>query len=107
MGPIEVDIDQLEVALAAGTPLIDVRQPEEYVGAHVAEARLVPLGEVSGRMDEIPSEGPVYVICHSGGRSLKVAQFLRNHGVEAYSVDGGTKAWVESGRPYQEDPSPV
>lgn len=100
MGPIEVDIEQLETALAAGMPVIDVRQPEEFAGSHVPEARLVPLAEVPERMDEIPSEGPVYVICHSGGRSLRVAQFLRNHGVDAYSVDGGTKAWVESGRPY-------
>lgn len=106
VGPIEVDIDQLESALAAGTPLIDVRQPEEYAESRVPEARLVPMAEIPARMEEIPGQGPVYVICHSGPRSLKVAQFLRNHGVEAYSVDGGTKAWVESGRTFAEgDPA--
>jgi rhodanese-related sulfurtransferase len=99
MSAPEVDIDQLESALAAGTPLIDVRENDEYLGGHVPGATLIPMSEMMARVEEVPTEGEVYVICFSGQRSLKVAEFLRGRGVDASSVAGGTKAWYESGRP--------
>lgn len=99
MSPLEVDIAQLAAALEGGATLIDVRQPDEYAEAHVPQAILVPLGDLVERIDEIPTVGAVYVICHSGGRSLKATQYLRNQGIDAYSVDGGTKGWIDSGRP--------
>ena len=80
-------------------PLIDVRENDEYLGGHVAGAKLIPMSEMMARADEVPTEGEVYVICQVGGRSLKVTEFLRGRGVDAYSVAGGTKAWYESGRP--------
>lgn len=79
--------------------MIDVRQPDEYDAGHVPGARLIPLAEVGMRVQEIPAEGPVYVICLSGGRSARATDYLRRQGVDARSVAGGTKAWVESGRP--------
>ncbi len=99
MSELEVSVDQLESGLAAGTPLIDVRENDEYLGGHVAGAKLIPMSEMMARADEVPTEGEVYVICLSGGRSLKVTEFLRSRGVDAYSVAGGTKGWYESGRP--------
>jgi len=97
-GVPEVDVDDLDQARAAGSPVIDVRQPDEYDAGHVPGARLIPLSEVGMRVQEIPAEGPVYVICLSGGRSAKATEYLRRQGVDARSVAGGTKAWVESGR---------
>ncbi len=94
----EVDVDELDQARASGAPLIDVRQPDEYDSGHVPGARLIPLAEVGMRLGEVPTEGPVYVICLSGGRSAKATEFLRNRGVDARSVAGGTKAWIGSGR---------
>ena len=99
MNPVEVDIQQLEKARAEGTPLVDVREVEEYVEGHVPGAILLPMSEIAERADEVPAGGPVYVICHLGGRSLKVVQWLRQQDVDAYSVAGGTKAWADSGRP--------
>jgi rhodanese-related sulfurtransferase len=95
---IEVDVDRLAEAFAAGAVVIDVRQPEEYVDGHVAGARLIPLGDVVARLDEIPADRTVYVICQSGHRSLKAAKFLRAQGYDATSVAGGTKGWIDSGR---------
>jgi rhodanese-related sulfurtransferase len=97
-GAPEVDIDELEQAMAEGAPVIDVRQADEYDAAHVPGARLIPLGEVAYRIGEVPTEGPVYVICQTGARSLKAAEFYRARGIDARNVAGGTKAWVESGR---------
>lgn len=94
----EISIGELASARAGGVvPLVDVRQPEEYEAGHVPGARLIPLADVMARVGEIPTEGPVYVICQTGARSQRVADYLRNVGIEAYNVAGGTKAWTEAG----------
>lgn len=98
MNPAEVDIEQLEKARAEGTPLVDVRELDEYIGGHIPGAVLLPMSEIADRADEVPADGRVYVICHLGGRSLKVVQWLRQKGVDAWSVEGGTQAWADSGR---------
>ncbi len=98
MHRLEVDLEQLDAA-GSSVPLIDVRNPDEYEAERVPGARLLPLGELVAREGEIPREGPVYLICATGARSLKAAEYLRWRGVEAWSVAGGTKAWAESGRP--------
>jgi rhodanese-related sulfurtransferase len=94
----EVDVDELDRARGEGSPVIDVRQPDEYDAGHVPGARLIPLAEVGMRAHEVPTEGAVYVICLSGSRSARATEFLRRQGVDARSVAGGTKAWIESGR---------
>ena len=95
----QIDVEELERRSAAGAPVIDVRQPDEYEEGHVPGAQLIPLSEVAARLDEVPAEGEVLVICHSGGRSQRAAEFLRERGHEAVNVAGGTAAWIESGRP--------
>lgn len=102
----EVDVDQLDAARAEGAPVIDVRQPEEYDAGHVPGARLIPLSEVGMRLAEVPTDATVYVICLSGSRSLRATEFLRAKGVDALSVSGGTKAWIESGRTVVRGPTP-
>lgn len=91
----EIDIDELVQRRAEGAPLIDVRQPDEYAEAHVPGARLIPLGEVVERVDEVPDQ--VYVICRSGSRSAKAVEFLRTKGIDATNVAGGTLAWLSAG----------
>jgi rhodanese-related sulfurtransferase len=94
---LEVDLDQFEVAHAAGATVLDVRNPDEYVAGHVAGAVLIPLGELAARQDEIPEGDPLYVICAVGGRSLTAARALVEAGYQAVSVAGGTNGWVERG----------
>jgi rhodanese-related sulfurtransferase len=96
-----IDIETLADKLDQGAPVFDVRQPDEYEEAHVPGVRLVPLGEVPERADEFPSEGEVYVICKSGGRSGRAVEFLRARGVDAVNVAGGTLAWIEGGKPVE------
>ena len=95
----EIDIETLSSKLADGASVFDVRQPDEYEEAHVPGVRLVPLDEVADRVDEFPTEGTVYVICKSGGRSAKATEFLRGHGVDAVNVAGGTMAWIDAKKP--------
>jgi rhodanese-related sulfurtransferase len=107
MSAPEISVEELAAACAGGpVPLFDVRQPEEYEAVHVPGARLIPLADVVARVGEIPSEGPVYVICHTGPRSQRAADYYRNLGIEAYNVAGGTKAWVEAGFEIAQGPIP-
>lgn len=94
-----IDIPTLRERLEAGAVLVDVRQPDEYEEARAPGARLIPLTELVERADEVPTEETVYVICRSGGRSLKAAEHLRSRGVDAVNVEGGTLAWIEAGNP--------
>jgi rhodanese-related sulfurtransferase len=95
----EIDVDQLETARAAGALLIDVREPHEYHDGHVGGAVLVPLGSVPDHVDAFRSDGPTYVICRSGARSMRACEFLADQGLDVVNVAGGTMAWVTSGRP--------
>jgi rhodanese-related sulfurtransferase len=96
----EVSVDQLADLLVQGARLIDVREPAEYAEAHVPGAVLVPLGTVPDRLDALRGDGPAYVICRSGGRSMQACEFLALLGIEAVNVAGGTIGWLESGRPH-------
>ena len=102
-----ISIDELARALDDGlVPLVDVRQPEEYDAVHVPGAKLIPLADVVARAGEIPKKGPVYVICHTGPRSQRAADYYRNLGIEAFNVDGGTKAWADAGLEVTHGPLP-
>ena len=95
----EIDVAQLAARPAESTSLIDVRRPEEFAVARVPGARLIPLGELVERIEEVPTEGTVYVICATGARSAKAAAHFRSLGIDAVNVAGGTKAWMEAGLP--------
>ena len=72
--------------------LLDVREPMEWHTMNLAHmgAVLVPMREVSGRMDEIPRDRPVVVYCHSGARSLEVAKLLAAEGYpDVRNLEGG------------------
>jgi len=103
----EITVDQLVLEQSAGPiTLIDVREADEFTAARVAGARLVPLGTVPDALDSIPEEGTIYVICHSGARSQRAADYLLAHGRSAVSVAGGTSAWVQRGLDYETGPTP-
>lgn len=94
----EIDVTELETILAEGAPLVDVREADEFAEARVPGAVSVPLSEFVARIDEVPADGTVYVICAAGGRSAQAAQYLEARGVDAVNVAGGTMAWLQSGR---------
>lgn len=93
----EIDIAETARRHAAGVPVFDVREPDEYAEGHVPGAPLVPLGQVPDRVAEFPSSGEVLIICKSGGRSRKAAELLRSQGIDAVNVAGGTMAWIDAG----------
>jgi glyoxylase-like metal-dependent hydrolase (beta-lactamase superfamily II)/rhodanese-related sulfurtransferase len=103
----EADIAELE-ARRPDVTLLDVREPEEYARGHVPEAVNLPQAELATRLAEVPSDRPVYVICQSGLRSLRAAQFLRQQGRDdVVNVKGGTAAWRAAGKPVAEGGAPA
>lgn len=98
-----VSVTELAAILAAdpSVPLIDVRSPEEYVAGRVPGAVLIPMHTVPVRLDEIPRDTAVYLVCHSGGRSMQVAQWLAQQGYDCVNVEGGTAAWAMTGHPIE------
>ena len=85
-----------ELAARENTPLIDVRESDEYAAGHVPGAVNIPMSEIGGRLDELPSEA-FDVICHSGGRSGRVIDALEPRGYDGTNVEGGTAAWIAAG----------
>lgn len=93
----EVTLEQLKQAQADGAVVVDVRGPDEYAGGHIPGARSLPISEAPARMDELPRDTTVYLVCQGGGRSAKAADLLAGAGFDVRSVAGGTTAWTEAG----------
>ena len=93
----EVDVAELAARHAEGAAIIDVREDAELAKARVPGVVHIPLGQVVERIDEVPTDGTVYVICASGARSAKAAEHYRRQGIDAVNVAGGTLAWIDAG----------
>lgn len=78
--------------------IVDVREQDEWDAGHAPTAVHLPMGELAGRLDELP-DGLVHVICRSGGRSARVTAYLNANGWEAVNVDGGMQSWAAEGKP--------
>ena len=85
------------------TVLLDVREDDEWQRGHAAQALHIPMGQVPARLGEIDAQAELYIICHAGGRSLRVATFLQQNGYRAVNVNGGMLAWAGAGRPVVTD----
>lgn len=76
--------------------LLDVREPYEYEICRLEPSVLMPLGQVAARVDEIPTDRQVGVLCRSGVRSAQAVEFLRHAGVpRAINITGGILDWAD------------
>ena len=74
--------------------LLDVREAWEVETAQIAQATNIPMAEIPSRLAELDAARPVAVLCHSGGRSAKVANYLAQSGFDRVAnVVGGIDAW--------------
>jgi rhodanese-related sulfurtransferase len=98
----EVTTEELAIARDAGALVLDVRTDEEWAAGHVPGARNIPLDQLADRWEaELPDDAPIYVVCHTDGRSRLAASALVRAGAEALVVVGGTAKWIEEGRPVE------
>ena len=98
--PAEVNVDEAYQLVQDGAFLLDVREQYEWDDFHATDATLIPLGELASRVDEVPRDQDIVVICNSGNRSQEGRDILFNAGFEsATSVAGGSQAWRTAGYP--------
>lgn len=89
----EVTAEGAIAEVSNGAYLLDVREQHEWDAGHAPDAHLLPMSELSARVDEIPADTEILVVCHLGGRSAQVTAALRNAGYDAVDVLGGMVAW--------------
>jgi len=78
--------------------LLDVREVWEYNEGHIPGITLLPMGEITSRLSEIPTDKEVIVTCRSGNRSQQVVNFLVQQGFDnVHNMDGGILAWQAAG----------
>ncbi|QDX92337.1 rhodanese-like domain-containing protein [Brevibacterium sp. JNUCC-42] len=77
----------------AAIQIIDVREPEEWAAGHIAEAILIPLGDVPASLEQFDSSKEIIMVCRSGARSYHACEFLKHNGIEAVNMEGGMLAW--------------
>jgi len=78
--------------------ILDVRQPAEWSEGHIAGARHISGGELPRRLDEVPKNRPLAVICGSGYRSSVMASLLKRQGRgPVFNVLGGMTGWQSAG----------
>ena len=94
----KMSANELKQKMDAREPfeLIDVRETFEYEIARIDGARLIPLGEIAERADELPRDRPIVVHCHSGRRSAEAVRLLQQRGFgNIYNLEGGIDAWSD------------
>jgi rhodanese-related sulfurtransferase len=78
---------------------LDVREWYEWEAGTVEGARHIPIRTLTQRVDEVPKERPVVVICQIGQRSALAADYLNRLGYEAHNLEGGVEDWKAQGFP--------
>ena len=98
--PQDITVADLDSSdpIPEGYALLDVREDDEWEAGHAPGAVHIPLGDLPDRVDELPDE-ELLVICRSGGRSRRAADWLNQSGFDAYNVDGGMMSWHRAGLP--------
>lgn len=81
--------------------IFDVREDEERGAGRIPGSEHVPLGEIEDRTGDLPNEKEIILVCRSGNRSSLAAAALSEAGYRAANLEGGVKAWVEEGLPFE------
>ena len=93
----EITAVELKRRMDAGedVQLVDVRQPDEFDYAKIKGAKLIPLGDMVRRMDELDDSRELVLQCKAGGRSAHAIEFLTRAGYKGKMVNlkGGITAW--------------
>ena len=97
--PLHIDAGSVKDLLDCGEDflLLDCREPQEHALVRIREAKLIPMQDLASRLVELEPhrQKRIVVHCHHGGRSLKVATWLRGQGfTQAQNMTGGIDAWA-------------
>lgn len=88
----------LQARLAHNPPLLlDVREDHEVALCALPHAKHIPLAQLAERQQELPHDQEIVIYCHHGGRSMKAARWLADHGFTSlFNLSGGIDEWAAS-----------
>jgi adenylyltransferase/sulfurtransferase len=96
--PLAIEVEELASLLSGPDAplLLDVREPHELEVCRFPDSLDIPMGSLPSRLDELPADRPIVVVCRSGARSMRVTQWLRGQGRNDVSnLTGGVLAWAD------------
>ena len=98
--PLEVSVGEAAKLDQEDWFFLDVREPSEWEEAHIPYATLIPLGDLTARLTEIPKDKNIIVVCRSGNRSAVGRDLLLNSGFTSVTnMAGGMSTWQAKGHP--------
>jgi rhodanese-related sulfurtransferase len=96
----EITVDQAAQMRDQGAFILDVREPDEWVQFHIPGSTLIPLGDLPDRLNELPADRLIVVVCRSGNRSATGRDILLGAGfTQVTSMAGGVTRWQAQGLP--------
>jgi adenylyltransferase/sulfurtransferase len=79
--------------------LVDVREPHELAISQIPGHKLIPLGELPSRLNELNPKDEIILVCRTGNRGVRAFQILQKAGFKrVFNLQGGVNAWAEMGR---------
>lgn len=103
--PLEISLEEAVAKRESGAFILDVRQPEEWNEYHVPGSTLIPLNELASRVNELPRDQEIVVVCRSGNRSAQGRDILMDAGfTQVTSLAGGLLEWRAAGYPVVSGP---
>ena len=82
--------------------VVDIREADEYAYERIAGTLNIPQSALAGRIDKLPKDKEVYVVCNTGARSFHAAQIFTSAGFQqVHNLEGGIESWKKEGLPVE------
>jgi rhodanese-related sulfurtransferase len=100
--PRTINVNLAKEKKENGAFFLDVRETYEWAQVRIPESVLIPLNQLKDRLDEIPEDRDIVVVCQSGSRSARALDFIRKAGfLKSSSMQGGIQLWQQVGYPVE------
>jgi rhodanese-related sulfurtransferase len=101
----EISASTARSEMQNGALLLDVREGAEYASFHVPDSQWIPLGDLPSRLNELPRNRLIILMCRTGVRSANGRDILVKAGFpRVTSISGGIEAWMSAGYPVEQNP---
>jgi rhodanese-related sulfurtransferase len=92
-------VTELRSRRTASILLVDVRSASEFATGHIPGAVNIPMDQIEARLDDLHGDVPIVLTCQTGKRARMTAGLLAPCQRQIAVLEGGTKAWADSGLP--------
>lgn len=79
---------------------IDIRSHDHFKAGNIPQSRNIPLADIKNKLNSLPKDKPLIIVCDMGRQAAGVTATLRKEGFQqAYTLEGGLRSWLEAGLP--------